>query len=287
MPEFLVYKFKNVKLIKDNAAISRLPSLIRDAVIKTYEFPERVTEYDGISVVWSETKYPGVWAPSIDTVVFARALRKQLVDSKRLKNFSSLLEIGCGSGFLTKYLLAKKKGFGKAMGIAHLMDINIDAIKCSLDNLEEVKENTNIFYSHNRVGKPLKINQPYDLVICNPPYIPRPHARKNNPYEGLLLYHEIFDKSEVMLTRKSLLFTSFSSISEDITIPLLKKKFDIKIVDQMKVPLKIPQVFSGLSKESREWKAYLERRGTLEVDKTERSGYHYWETIKIAECALI
>lgn len=285
-PEFLIYKFKNPKLLKDNHAIAHLPSVMRDAVIKAYDFPWRVTEYDGVSVAWSEAEYPGVWSPSIDTILFARALRKSLIEGGRLKDFNSLLEIGCGSGFLTKYLLAKKKEFGAPMAVAHLMDINIDAIKCSLDNLEEIRGDTDISYFHNRIGGRLKVNQKYDVVVCNPPYLPRPRARKNNPYEGLFLYREIFDKAEKMLSEKSLLFISFSSLSEDITIPLFRKKFSVKIIDQMRVPLKIPQVFSGLSKESRDWTSYLERRGTLEIDKTERSGYRYWEKIKIAECVL-
>src|SRR3989344_2693842 len=88
--EFLVHTFKNPRLLTDNAAIAKLPSTLRDAVVKTYEFPERVTEYDGVSVVWSETAYPGVWAPSIDTMLFARALRKALAGTRRLKNAHSL-----------------------------------------------------------------------------------------------------------------------------------------------------------------------------------------------------
>lgn len=287
VPDFLVYKFKNFKLIKDNVAISRLPSPIRDAVIKTYEFPLRITEYDGVSVAWSEAKYPGVWSPSIDTVVFAYSLRKSLVQPKRLINFSSMLEIGCGSGFLTKYLLVKKKELESPMEEAHLMDINADAIKCALDNFESAKDKTNILYSHNSPNHPLQINRPYDLVICNPPYLPRPGAKSDNPYEGLFLYYEIFNKASKMLSKKSVLFTSFSSLSEAITIPLFKKKFNVEIIFEMKIPLKIPQVFSGLSKESRKWVSYLERQGNLEVDAKERSGYRYWEKIKIARCNLV
>lgn len=284
--EFLVHTFKNPRLLTDNAAIARLPSVLRDAVVKTYEFPVRLTEYDGISIFWSEAEYPGVWAPSIDTMLFARALRKRLIAPRRLGRFSSLLEIGCGSGFLAKYLLAKKKEEGVHFANAHLMDINLDAIKCALDNLDAVRAATNISYSHNRVNSPLKIDRDYDLVICNPPYIPRPAAGRGNPYEGLFLYREIFDKAERMLGKGSLLYICFSSLSEDMALPLFRKKFFVKIVDAMRVPLKIPAVFSGLSPESRAWVKYLERRGTVMIDKSERSGYRYWERIRIAECRL-
>ncbi|MDP3947801.1 MAG: class I SAM-dependent methyltransferase [bacterium] len=284
--EFLVHTFKNPRLLTDNAAIAKLPSVLRDAVVKTYEFPERVTEYDGVSVFWSEAEYPGVWAPSIDTMLFARALRKALAGTRRLKSARSLLEIGCGSGFLAKYVLAKKRVLGKPLEFAHLMDINRDAIKCALDNLDGVRRGTDVFYSHNRIGAPLRMDRRYDLVICNPPYIPRPAAGRGNPYEGLFLYHEIFDKAEAMLQPDARLYICFSSLSEDAMLALFKKKFRVRILDSLKVPLKIPPVFSGLSAESCRWVKYLERCGTVMIDTSERSGYRYWETIRIAECAL-
>lgn len=284
--EFLVHTFRSPRLLTDNAANAKLPSTLRDAVVKTYEFPDRVTEYDGVSVDWSETAYPGVWAPSIDTMLFARALRKALAGTRRLKNARSLLEIGCGSGFLAKYVLAKKRALGKPFEFAHLMDINRDAIKCALDNLDGVRRGTDVFYSHNRIGAPLHVNRRYDLVICNPPYIPRPTAGKDNPYEGLFLYREIAEKAEAMLHRGSRLYICFSSLSENVAFPLFKARFRVRFLDSLRVPLKIPPVFSGLSAESRRWVRHLERRGTVDVDKAERSGYRYWERIRIAECAL-
>lgn len=284
--EFLVHAFKDPRLLTDNAAIAKLPSTLRDAVVKTYEFPGRITEYDGVSVYWSEAAYPGVWAPSIDTMLFARALRKALAGTRRLKNARSLLEIGCGSGFLAKYVLAKKRVLGKPFEFAHLMDINRDAIKCALDNLDGVRRGTDVFYSHNRIGAPLSLDRRYDLVICNPPYIPRPAEGGGNPYEGLFLYHQIFSRAEAMLRPDARLYICFSSLSEDIVLPLFRKKFAVRFLDALKVPLKIPPVFSGLSAESSRWVKYLETVGTVGVDKAERSGYRYWERIRIAECAV-
>ena len=284
--EFLVHTFRSPRLLTDNAANAKLPSTLRDAVVKTYEFPGRVTEYDGISVYWSEADYPGVWAPSIDTMLFARALRKTLVGTRRLRGARSLLEIGCGSGFLAKYVLMKKRALGTPFEFAHLMDINRDAITCALDNLEEARRGTDVFYSHNRIGVPLHVNRRYDLVICNPPYIPRPTAGKDNPYEGLFLYREIAEKADAMLHRGSRLYICFSSLSEDIVLPLFREKFAVRFLDALTVPLKIPPVFSGLSAESRRWVRYLETSGTVSVDRTERSGYRYRERIRIAECRL-
>ena len=283
-----IYTFRNPKLLTDLAAMNRLPSFLRDAISKLYQFDGRTTEYDGVSVWWSETRYPGVWAPSIDTVVFASALRKRLMQTKYISRFSTLLEIGCGSGFLTKYVMMKKqekdqRDFNKVP----LMDINKDAIKCALDTLQDIRGETEIVYTHNRIQSPLHISHPYDLVLCNPPYIPRPSARDNNPFEGLFLYYEILQNASKLLSGRGLLFITFSSLSEDVVLPEFRKYFSLRPVAHMRVPLKIPSVFSQLSTESKQWVKYLESKKGLEVDRSERSGYRYWERITVMECRYL
>ncbi len=283
----LIHEVRNPRLITDPAEFCRLSSPLRDAVIKTYQFDERTTEYDGVSVRWSEINYPKVWSPSIDTILFASALRKRLILTGRISQYSSLLEIGCGSGFLTKYALVKRREkTGVGFNRAHLMDINKDALRCALDTLEHVRGDTEIMYTHNQVQKQFSITDPYDLVICNPPYIPRPGAGNTNPFEGLFLYQEILRTAKTLLHKKSSLFITFSSLSEESVRPFFEKLFTLHRINSLRVPLKIPPVFSGLSKESRTWVSYLKRQGKLEVDIKEVSGHLYWERISVFECRL-
>ncbi|MDA2922743.1 methyltransferase, partial [Patescibacteria group bacterium AH-259-L07] len=279
--ELMIYKFKNPVLLTDNARIARLPALKRDAVIKLYEFPDRTVEYDGVSIHWSPILYPGVWAPSIDTIIFANAIRNHLIKTRDLKKIRSFLEIGTGSGFLSKYLLAKKKSLGNEMRLAHLTDINKDAIKSALDNIASIGGSTLIYYTHTQKNARLSVSAQYDLVIANPPYIPRSKAHKNNPYEGLFLYEEIIRNANKLFHAESIFMTNLSSLSKSFIKPRLENVFNLKTITKSRIPLKIPAITAGLSKESRDWIRYLKSKNILEEDKSERSGYRYWHTIEI------
>lgn len=268
-------------LLTDTARISKLPSFQRDAIMKLYEFPERVVRYDGVSARWSPITYPGVWAPSIDTVLFAKAVRDFLVKSGRIKIIASCLEIGTGSGFLGKYVLEKKKSSGQELELLHLTDINKDAIKCAMDNIEEVRGKTLMYYTHTRRDAKLAVDRKYDLVIANPPYIPRPSAKKNNPYEGLTVYEEIVRNAEKMLRSDSIFMTMLSSTSKNFIKPELDKVFNLKTITRLRVPLKIPIVTAGFSSQSRSWMSYLVKNKFIEEDRTEKSGYRYWQTIEV------
>lgn len=278
-----IHVFKNPRLVVDTAAIMRLPSVRRDAVIRLLEFPERVVEYDGVSIRWSDARYPGVWAPSIDTLLFAKALRTMLAgrDGGRI---SSFLEIGCGSGFLSKYILEKRKHAGSAVEYAHLMDINRDALISAMDAIEPVRDGSLVSYSLNKPKKFIKTGRAFDLVLCNPPYVSRPASRDDNPFEGLFLYREILERSQELLASNGRLLINFSSISKSEIYPAFQKQFRMRTLVKMKVPLKIPLITARLSSESRRWMDHLERNGKLMIDASEKSGYRYWQVIEIVEC---
>ena len=279
--ELFVGELKNPLLLTDIVKIAKLPSVRRDAIMKLYEFPDRTVEYDGVDVHWSPILYPNVWSPSIDTVLFAKAIRGQLVKTKLLKRINNFLEIGTGSGFLSKYILQKRKELGGKIAIAHLTDINKDAIKCAMDNIEPVRDGTLIYYTHTQPDAHLRVERKYDLVVANPPYIPRPNARKNNPYEGLLLYEEMIRNAPKMLHPKSVFITILSSLSKSFIKPELDKVFRLRVAAHLRVPLKIPVITAGLSRQSRKWVAYLKAQKLVEEDKSGRSGYRYWHTIEV------
>lgn len=279
--ELFVGELKDPVLLTDIVEIVKLPSVQRDAILKLFEFPDKTVEYDGVDVHWSPVLYPNVWGPSIDTMLFAKAIREQLVDTKLLKQVNDFLEIGTGSGFLSKYILQKRKELGGKIEIAHLTDINKDAIKCAMDNIEPVRDGTLIYYTHTQPNAHLRVEHKYDLVIANPPYIPRPNARKNNPYEGLLLYEEIIRNASKMLHSESVFITMLSSLSKAFIKPALDDIFQLHIAARLRVPLKIPIITAGLSLQSKKWISYLKAQKLIEEDKSERSGYRYWQTIEV------
>jgi methylase of polypeptide subunit release factors len=284
--EVPVHVFRHPRLLTNTAAIGRLPSSQRDMIARLLEFHRRVVEYDDVSVEWSDIEYPGVWGPSIDTILFAKALHGLLRLPGYRVGVRSFLEIGCGSGFLSKYVIQKKKALGKPLGHAHLMDINPDALTCAMRAIEETRGNTLVTYTLNKSEKPLKVAHGYDLVVCNPPYVPRPHEQHTNPFEGLFLYGEILRKAEDLLSPGGTLITNFSSISRRDVYPEFRKKFTMRTLVKMKVPLKIPLITAQRSDESKKWMEYLLRTKRLFVDRSEKSGYRYWHTIEIVECIV-
>lgn len=83
--------------------------------------------------------------------------------------------------------------------------------------------------------------------MCNPPYIPRPKAIEDNPYEGLeLLIYLIknFNKD---------LIINVSNLADDIIDPIVAASgAKVELLDYMEVPLKVGNVLNN-----KEWLDYL------------------------------
>lgn len=253
-----VYTFKNPILLTDNYRISKLNPTLRDTLLSLYSSLPRIIEYDGISTFW-DSSHTNVWAPSIDTILFAKALKKLL---KSRKDFKRIIEIGCGSGFLSKYLLRKSK-----VKSILVNDINPYAIKCAMDN---IKDEGASFYVGDGIKK-IK-NSKFDLIICNPPYVPRPKAFGGSPYEGIDLLYMLVHQGQKYLNKKGILITNISSLCWDI---ILKEKpsMKFKILEKMKVPLKVNNILNN-----KEWLEYLKKRG---LKKNYKNGYEYWHEIRV------
>ena len=67
-----VAMFENPVLVTDNHRIAQLAPALRDTVFALFGKPVKVTEYDGTSLRFEQRLYPGVWGPSIDTLLFCK-----------------------------------------------------------------------------------------------------------------------------------------------------------------------------------------------------------------------
>lgn len=264
--KILVSTIKNPVLVTDNYRMSLLDPVVRDTIFGLYEKPIRVTEYDGTSIRFVEGKYEGVWGPSIDTILFCKALSE--ID---LAGVETAAEIGCGSGFVTKHLVRKAKNLKKIS----LIDFDQKAVECAMN---EVKFPDRVFSAGDGIDF-LKGGRRYDLLMSNPPYIPRPGSIDDNPYEGVELLNYLISHANEHLTNKGKLIVNMSSLCEHIA----KKTIDesdvtVRNLANMEVPLKVYNVLNNP-----EWMKYLLGNG---LDEELKDGYKYWHTINILEVSV-
>ncbi|HLC56927.1 MAG TPA: class I SAM-dependent methyltransferase [Candidatus Nanoarchaeia archaeon] len=257
--KIFLYRFNNPVLMTDNYRISRLTPSLRDSLFSLYSSLPRVVEYDDVNVI-SDYSHINVWSPSIDTMVFAKALSKMC---NKNSNFKSAVEIGCGSGFLSKYVLEKCKKLKSIL----INDINPYAIKSAMDNIKDIRAN---FYAGDGLKK-MNGNK-FDLMICNPPYVPRPNSIDDNPYEGIGLLKHLVHNGQRYLNDNGILITNVSSLCWNILFKE-KPKMKVKILEKMKVPLKVNNILND-----KKWVNYLMRNG---LKKKYNNGYEYWQELNI------
>lgn len=275
--ETFVHSFKDPVLMTDSYRISQLNPTLRDTLFALYESRPRIIEYDGVSTTWNRD-HPNVWCPSIDTLLFTRTLRKVFIENycERLAmdididNIKNVAEIGCGSALLSKYALAKSN-----LERIIINDINGDAVKCAKDNIEDNRaffvtgDGLNLL-RHETETQP--IPKKFDLVICNPPYVPRLDSMGKNPYEGIDLLNHLVHEGQRYLNKGGIIITNISSLAEDIIFQKIPK-MKWNIIESMKVPLKVNNILNN-----REWLNYLRKLG---LKSEYNNGYEYWQEINI------
>ena len=256
--KMLVHTFENPVLITDNYRTSLLQPTIRDTIFSLYASRPRIVEYDGVSTFW-DSSHTDVWCPSIDTILYVKALRKIL---NKDYNFKNAIEIGCGSGFISKYLLDKSETLESVL----INDLNPFAIKCAKDNINDKRANFLLGNGLDHIK-----NKKFDLILCNPPYIPRPKSIDDNPYEGIFLLHHLLQHGREYLNKDGVIVLNCSNLSWELLsqepIP------EIRIIDKMTVPLKVNNVLNN-----KEWVEYLKGCG---LKKEYKDGYDYWQELTV------
>jgi tRNA1(Val) A37 N6-methylase TrmN6 len=256
----LVHVFDNPVLMTDNFRISKLNSSKRDTLFSLFFSRMRTVEYDGVSTL-DKGEYRSVWCPSIDTVLFAKALRKVF---RKRKNFSKAIEIGTGSGFLSKYCLVKNKTIKSIL----VNDLNPHAVQIAMENIKDKRAN---YYIGDGIEK-VKQNK-YDLILCNPPYIPRPESIDDNSYEGVSLLYDLVHNGQNYLNERGVIITNISSLCWHI-IMKSKPKMKITVLERLKVPLKVNNVVNNKA-----WISYLLNKNYLK--RKMHHGYEYWQELFI------
>ena len=118
----------------------------------------------------------------------------------------------------------------------------------------------------------------FDLIACNPPYIPRPDSLGGNAFEGVGLLAHFIEHGPRHLTPGGRIVSVISSVSESVVNPLLRKTgTQCHTIGEIHVPLKVLNVLNNPA-----WMTYLlERKG---LRPHPHDGYDYWHTVKV--CSL-
>jgi SAM-dependent methyltransferase len=273
-----VCEFGNPVLLTDNHAVSQLVPHVRDAVFSLYQSFPRTVSFRGTSVSWSPWDFPRVWCPSIDTVFLAGALDR-LLD----KDTRSFAELGTGSGFLTKFALERLPNLERAVAT----DISIDAIRCAHSTTRETANRDRLsLLNVDSTSERLGLAGRFDVITTNPPYVPRPAARNDNPYEGLDLLAKLAREADKILAPGGRIIVNVSSVAgNDWQSWFLDEGFEISAGESLRVPLKVNTITGQLSPESKEWLNYLLEKDTLqsEPDYGDASGYRFWHVLRIYE----
>jgi len=240
-------------------------------VLSVYNYSKtRKILYDQVEIDFDQSKYPNVFGPNIDTILFCYSFQKMI--SFPMFPITSFLEIGVGSGFISKYILEKKKNINST-----LIDINPNSIEYNLTHFPNHHfQETNKYSYFNNFNKVYKSHDDkitlihgdalilidliktkqisrYDLIVCNPPYIPIDmeedieseldfNVVPKNFFQGTYLLRYILKNFENITNNCLLMGISSTSFC----IPFVKNDLEnltihnhIEILVERRVPLKV------------------------------------------------
>lgn len=119
-----------------------------------------------------------VLIPRQDTEILVEKMLGEIYSSGRKR--VSIFEIGVGSGCIAVALLSELKKHGieyKYMGV----DISEDAIVVARKNLDYYRLENYSLYKKNFNDKDFELNDDFEYVISNPPYVPLEEYKKLEP----------------------------------------------------------------------------------------------------------
>ncbi len=269
LQEETVISFDNPILRTDRHRISNLSPSMRDTLFRMLSFPI-TTEFMGTSVKIDRMKNKTVCDVNIDTVFLCKAIASVAIPTQ--KNIKAI-EFGCGSGFVSKFLLNQYDSINSLTAV----DISKESIACAMENIDDER----IRFIHDDAHNFLSKEEYFDLIVCNPPYVPTDNSFGNTSYEGTILFENLLENGHELLTENGKMIINLSSVAKPFIDKAIKKsKMKIQKIAQMSVPFKILTTLNDESKMN-----YLLSNGLLECKQTQ--GYEYWHDIYVLVCEPI
>ena len=262
-------------LLYPTAEIAAKTSTERDMTFNLYRYGNYITEMDGVMVEWNADEDKNVWGPSIDTVFFLHVLKKHGLCKESVHTAS---EIGTGNGMLAKGVTL----FCRNLEDMEITDINLNALKCAERNIRRGMINSDLCITSIH-GPGVKKIGGRDLLLLNPPYIPKKNANETNPYEGTGLMREVIENRLRLLNPnnpEAAIVINYSSLAQKDFDSYMDgaEEVDVELLDTLMVPLKI-----NWASIDPEWMEYLLAECGLELRDESIYGYKYWHTLKIVK----
>lgn len=277
----LVAELDNPVLVTDSYKAHQITDYIkRETTLALMNKPRKITQYDWLSLDFNQTNYPTLWWPNIDTLVFCRALKSEFdkPDNTWRHMYRSALEVGCGSGFIGHYIgqkMTENTEDSKDIPEITLVDINEDAKKF-YDNMTE--KHSLPYQSEIHIQDARELLEQWrkrDLMVCNPPYIPRPNSIENNAYEGLELLTFLIENFDWFVEKNGSFITNISNLSKKIIDPILAQSgLKVEVIDTIQVPLKVFNVLNN-----KERLDHLKTQHGL-IEQV-RNGHQYWHELSV------
>lgn len=282
----LVTTLPNPVLVTDSYKAHQITDYIkRETTLALMNKSRKITEYDNLVLDFDQNKYPTLRWPNIDTLVFCRALKQEFENNNdlRFKMYNTALEVGCWSGFIGQYIwqkMAENSEESRDTPIITFVDINQEAEKFYNDTREKTSFpfQSEIYIQDAR--ELLDLGKKWDLLACNPPYIPRPNSIENNAYEWLELLRFLIENFDWFVEKNGAFITNISNLSKKIIDPILAQSWlKVEVIDTIQVPLKVFNVLNnkerldhlktqhGLIEQVRDWHQYWHELSVLKITK--------------------
>jgi methylase of polypeptide subunit release factors len=147
----------------------RRPHETRNELKRMLQSSHRLVWHRDVLAHVDRREEPHVFGPSIDTLHLAEIIARRYASGSVHHAPSRVLEIGTGSGFISAGILRHIEGVQLLLGV----EPDIGSAVCTYRNLDlnAGKNRAALLVSH--FSSDLVPGQ-FDLVVCNPPYIPDP-----------------------------------------------------------------------------------------------------------------
>jgi|GEM_PF-1743392 methylase of polypeptide subunit release factors len=195
----------------------------------------------GLSILWRKGRE--LWAPSIDVIYFLRSLEQAGVFAA---DSPSALDLGCGTGIIGCLLAAQNPTIRRLYFADWLTTPLVYSAVNLARNLPDRQLHTAFCLGLNTTWTtPNRIDERFDLLVCNPPYLPiLPGFEKLNlasTVAGTELLEHIISRAPQLAER---VYVCFSASAQPEAFAAAEKagRELVPIADPLDVPFRVPQV---------------------------------------------